>query len=201
MWWGRRFQGGILIPVYGSALQNPALGAKSGKREIPPYVHESLRREKRNRCFVSESGEGSAVPFPGRLFPLSWDQRHTLKVDAEFHLPFEIQANAVFLYNSPRPFTYYPTRDGFTPLDTSRSFLPNNARMFDVAFENAKLSRQFVVESTRRYVVTVYLNVRNLLNGRNVRWTDSNGRIGGELGDPSAYYDPRRVHAGVRLEL
>jgi hypothetical protein len=187
--------------VYGSALQNPALGAESGKREIPPYVHESLRREKRNRCFVSESGEGSAVPFPGRLFPLSWDQRHTLKVDAEFHLPFEIQANAVFLYSPPRPMTCYPTINGFTHPDTSSPFLPSNTRMFDAAFENAKLSRQFVVESTRRYVVTVYLNVRNLLNGRNVRWTDSNGRIGGELGDPSAYYDPRRVHAGVRLEL
>ena len=140
-------------------------------------------------------------PLPGRLFPLSWDQRHTLKVDAEFRLPFDIQGNAVFLYNSPRPYTYYPTRDGFTPRDTSRSFLPNNARMFDVAFVNAKLSRRFTVEGVRPYIITAYLDVRNLFNRKNVRWIDSNGRIGGELRDPTAYYDPRRVRLGVRLDL
>jgi hypothetical protein len=82
-----------------------------------------------------------------------------------------------------------------------RHSLIANARMFDVAFVNAKFSRQFVVEKARRYVITVYVDARNLLNKKNVRWIDSNGKIGGELGDPNAYYDPRRVRVGVRLEL
>jgi hypothetical protein len=54
--------------------------------------------------------------------------------------------------------------------------------MFDVAFVNAKFSRQSVVEKARRYVITVYVDVRNLLNKKNVRWIDSNGKIGGEWG-------------------
>jgi outer membrane receptor for ferrienterochelin and colicin len=139
--------------------------------------------------------------LPGRLFPLSWDQRHTLKVDAEFRLPYEIQGNVVFLYNSPRPYTYYPTRDGFTPLEPSRPFLPNNARMYDVAFVNAKFSKQFLLDEAGRNVLSVYVDVRNLLNRKNARWMDASGRIGGELGDPSAYYDLRRVRVGMKFGL
>ena len=139
--------------------------------------------------------------LPKSSYPLSWDQRHSLKIDAEFRLPYDIQGNAVFLYNSPRPYTYYPTRDGFTPLDPSRPFLPNNVRMFDVAIVNAKFSRQFLLDAAGRYVLTVYTDIRNLFDRKNVRWIDSNGRIGGELGDPSAYYDLRRVRVGVRVEL
>jgi len=30
---------------------------------------------------------------------------------------------------------------------------------------------------------------------------DSNGRVGGELGDPGAYYDPRRVFLGCSIEF
>ena len=140
-------------------------------------------------------------PVYPRPFPLSWDQRHTFKVDADFLLPWSIQGNAVVLYNSPRPYTYYPTRDGFTPIDPSRVFIPNNRRMSDVLFVNLKLSKRFKIHSTDRTFYTVYIDARNLMNKLNVRWMDSGGRIGGELGDPSAYYDPRRIRVGVKLEL
>ncbi len=134
-------------------------------------------------------------------FPLSWDQRHTVKADAEFRLPLDVDANFVFLYNSPRPYTHFPTRDGFTPLNPTKTLVPNNRRMYDVAFVNGKLSRRFVVDDDHRYVLSVYVDVRNLLNRKNVRWIDSSGRIGGELGDPGAYYESRRVRVGLRLEL
>ena len=134
-------------------------------------------------------------------FPLSWDQRHTVKVDAEFRMPLQVQGNVVVLYNSPRPYTYYPTRDGFTPLNPSKVFLPNNARMSDVVVVNAKFSRQFILDNAGRHLLTVYVDARNLLNRMNVRWMDSNGKIGGELGDPSAYYDPRRIRLGAKWEF
>jgi outer membrane receptor protein involved in Fe transport len=140
-------------------------------------------------------------PLVPKPFPLSWDQRHTVKVDAEVKLPFEIQSNVIVLYNSPRPYTYYPTRDGFTPLNPSISFIPNNRRMQDIVFVNLKLSRQFALGEADRYLLTVYADARNSLNTENVRWMDSSGRIGGELGDPGAYYDPRRVRVGVRMEF
>jgi hypothetical protein len=134
-------------------------------------------------------------------FPLSWDQRHTIKVDADFKLFLGMQANVIVLYNSPRPYTYYPTRDGYTPLDPTKAFVPNNARMKDVVFVNAKVSRRFELGEEGRYLLTIYADGRNVLNTQNVKWMDSSGRIGGELADPGAYYDPRRVRVGMRLEF
>jgi outer membrane receptor for ferrienterochelin and colicin len=140
-------------------------------------------------------------PLMARPFPLSWDQRHTVKLDADFKFFWGIQTNLIVLFNSPRPFTFYPTRDGFVPLDTTKSFVPNNQRMRNVWFVNLKASRLFTLDDTGRYLLTVYVDGRNLLNLKNVRWMDSSGRIGGELGDPGAYYDPRRIRIGLRLEF
>ncbi|HEY5614528.1 MAG TPA: TonB-dependent receptor [Bacteroidota bacterium] len=140
-------------------------------------------------------------PLAVTPFPLSWDQRHTIKADAEFTLPFDIRSNVIVLYNSPRPYTYFPTRDGFTPLDPTKLLVPNNRRMEDVIFFNVKLTRRFVFDEQQRYVLTVFADIRNTINKKNVRWYDSSGRVGGELGDPGAFYDPRRVRVGVRLEL
>jgi outer membrane receptor for ferrienterochelin and colicin len=140
-------------------------------------------------------------PLVARPFPLSWDQRHTVKADADFLLPLGIQTNVILLYNSPRPYTLYPTRDGFTPLDPSKAFLPNNGRMQNVVFMNVKASRQFALDNEGRYRLIVYVDARNSFNTKNIRWIDSSGRIGGELGDPGAYYDPRRIRIGFRLEM
>jgi outer membrane receptor protein involved in Fe transport len=140
-------------------------------------------------------------PLAVEPYPLSWDQRHTVKLDAEFGLWGGIHSDLIVLYNSARPFTFYPTRDGFTPLDSTKEFVPNNRRMEDVLFFNVKLTRQFELGGSRPYLLTVYADIRNALNKRNVLWMDSNGRIGGDLGDPSAYYDPRRVRVGARVEF
>lgn len=140
-------------------------------------------------------------PLVVQPFPLSWDQRHTIKADLDFKLPGNIQTNLVLMYNSPRPYTFYPTRDGFNPVDTSRAFLPNNARMSDIVFMNVKFILEFLLDEDHRSLLMVYLDIHNLLNRKNVRWVDSSGRIGGELGDPGAYYDYRRIRAGLRIEF
>lgn len=140
-------------------------------------------------------------PLAAKPYPLSWDQRHALKLDAEFQLIGGIQSNLVALYNSPHPYTYYPTRDGFKPTDTTKAFTPNNERMQNVLIVNLKLTRQFEFGDQNRYKLTVFADGRNILNSKNVRWVDSNGRVGGELSDPSAYYDFRRVRVGVRFEF
>lgn len=140
-------------------------------------------------------------PLVVQPYPLSWDQRHTVKADIDFSSPGDIQTNIILLYNSPRPYTFYPTRDGISPVDSTKAFLPNNARMLDVMLVNAKLSKRLSFGEQEEYILTVYCEVRNLLGKRNVRWIDSSGRIGGELGDPSAYYDPRRIHFGLKLEF
>jgi outer membrane receptor for ferrienterochelin and colicin len=138
------------------------------------------------------------VPAP---YPLSWDQRHTVKFDADFTLVGGIQTNLIAVYSSPKPYTYFPTRDGFTPSDTSAAFLPNNARMESNFVIDVKLFREFRFDAGVPVVATIYCDMRNLLNTKNVKWKDSNGRIGGELGDPSAYYEPRRVRVGFRVDF
>ncbi len=138
-------------------------------------------------------------PVAPVTFPLSWDQRHTVKLDAEPKLPFGLRANLIAIYSSAKPYTYFPTRDGFTPLYPNALFVPNNGRMEDVFTVNLKLSREFGGDG--KGVLTVYADARNLLNKRNVKWIDSNGRVGGELSDPGATFEPRRVRLGVKAEF
>jgi outer membrane receptor for ferrienterochelin and colicin len=137
-------------------------------------------------------------PIPAVPYPLSWDQKHTIKGDVELRLPGDIRSDWVLLYNSPRPYTYFPTRDGFTSIDSTKNFVPNNRRMFDVLMVNSKLSRRFTFGEEERFGIILYADITNIFNRANVRWIDSNGRIGGELNDPGAYYEPRRVRIGIQ---
>lgn len=138
-------------------------------------------------------------PIKAVSFPLSWDQRHSVKLDVETTLPYDIAVNGILWFNSPKPYTYFPTRDGFTPVDSTKDFLPNNARMKNILFANLKLSRQFFLDDHQGIALLAYVDARNIFNTRNVKWIDSNGRIGGELSDPSAYYELRRVRVGCSV--
>ncbi len=136
---------------------------------------------------------------PPKLFPLSWDQRHTIKVIANFRLPWETELSALWTYNTGRPYTFYPTYDGFTPLDSTMKFVPNNARLSDVNDLDIKAAKHFQYSQDLR--ITLFVDVRNLFNHRNARWSDSSGRIGGELGDLSAWDPYRRTRLGLRVEF
>jgi outer membrane receptor for ferrienterochelin and colicin len=138
-------------------------------------------------------------PVLNQPYPLSWDQLHTLKAVIDVKLPFEITGNVVWTFNTGRPYTYYPTKDGYTPLDTTQLFIPNNARLVSSSTLSFKFQRRFQIGGSS--FLTFYGDARNLLNAENVRWADSNGRVGGQLGDPSAYYDPRRFYLGVKYEM
>ncbi len=138
-------------------------------------------------------------PVLNEPYPLSWDQLHTIKMTLDVKLPFNIICNLVWFYNSGRPYTYFPTRDGYTAEDTTRAFMPNNARLPSNSTLNMKFSRTF--SFTDFISLQIYGDIQNLFNAKNARWADSNGRIGGQLDDPSAYYDPRRFSIGVRYEM
>ncbi|MDZ7291459.1 MAG: TonB-dependent receptor [candidate division KSB1 bacterium] len=142
-------------------------------------------------------------PVFNRPFYLSWDQRHTLKADFLFDLPKGLNVNLLWQFHTGRPFTYYPSKDGFTPDFPDRPFLPNTGRMRSINVIDLYAAKDFDLRRNAAGAInerkfTVYVDVRNLLNAKNVRWVDSSGRIGGELGDPSAYYSPRRTAIGIR---
>lgn len=138
-------------------------------------------------------------PVLNEPYPLSWDQLHTLKLVVDAKLPFDIVCNLIWSYNSGRPYTYFPTRDGYIAEDTTRAFIPNNARLPANSTINMKFSKTFSFGNLMS--LQIYGDIRNLLNAKNPKWADSNGRIGGQLNDPSAYYDPRRFSIGLRYEM
>ena len=132
---------------------------------------------------------------------LSWDQRHTFKVDAAIHLPYEITCRAFYHFHTGRPYTYYPSRDGFTPSDSTLSFSPNNARMAPFSNLDIKISKPIHIALERFFDLVLFLDARDVFNTHNVKWEDSSGKVGGELGDPSAYYIGRRIRGGVSAEI
>jgi len=135
------------------------------------------------------------------LFHLSWDQRHTFKVNAIFHLPFGVEANTFLHSFTGRPYTYFPSRDGFTPANPNQVFIPNNERMSGYTNLDVKISKKFSLEFSRFTDIVLYADIRNALDRRNVRWMDSAGRIGGELEDPSGYHIGRRSRIGLSVEV
>ncbi len=138
-------------------------------------------------------------PLVNQPYPLSWDQLHTLKISVDAQLPFGIDMNALWSYNSGRPYTYYPTKNGYTAVDSSIAFIPNNARLPSNNTLNVKFTKRFRINDLMG--LSIYGDIRNFFNTMNARWADSNGKIGGQLGDPSAYYDPRRFSIGFRYEM
>lgn len=138
-------------------------------------------------------------PVVNQPYPLSWDQLHSLKVNADLKLPYDLSVNLLWSFATGKPYTYFPSKDGFTPEDSTMAFLPNNARLPSTSTVNLKFSK--VVSLGYGKGLTVYGDVANLFNSKNAKWADANGRVGGQLADPSAWYEGRRFSLGVRYEL
>jgi outer membrane receptor for ferrienterochelin and colicin len=138
-------------------------------------------------------------PVANTPYPLSWDQKHTIKLEVDAELPGDVSSNFVYTFATGKPYTYYPTKDGFTPEDPTLPFIPNNARLPSTSTLNARFSHKVLVGGSTSFVL--YGNIYNLFDALNAKWADANGRIGGQLGDPSAYYDPRRVIIGVKYDM
>jgi len=112
----------------------------------------------------------------------------------------------IWQYHSGRPYTFYPSQDGITPLNPEMLFLPNNRRMPSYHLADLRVGKSHCFGSAAAtsgkggLKTELYLKVNNLFNDRNVRWIDACGRIGGELSDPSAWEIGRRSAIGFRAE-
>jgi outer membrane receptor for ferrienterochelin and colicin len=139
------------------------------------------------------------LPPATRVYPLSWDQRHTVKAQLVLTLPEAFTVGTATEWHTGRPYTAYPTSTGFEKINGGK-FYQNNARMPAYLNIDLKIEKRFHCSEAGPPSLALYLDSRNILNQRNVQWMDSNGRIGGELGDPSGYFTGRRTSLGLRFE-
>jgi hypothetical protein len=147
--------------------------------------------------FLAQYGLPPAI----RVYPLSWDQTHTVKLTTTIVAPWDMRLNFLVHWHSGRPYTNFPTQTGFEPVEDPGLFQPNNERMPSFTNIDLRFSQAFRLGLTSSSILTLYLDVRNLLDEKNVSWMDSNGRIGGELGDPSGYFIGRRTSLGIQVEI
>jgi len=168
----------------------------TGEFSYTYMVAEGTSGSAQDAFYLAQFGFLPAV----RSYPLSWDQRHTVKLSAQAAMKSGTTVSLAAEYHTGRPYTYYPTSTGFAPVTTA-PFAENNARMPDCT--NIDLRAEQVIDLGFWSVATVkmYADIRNLLDARNVSWMDSNGRIGGELGDPSGYFVGRRTRVGLQVEF
>jgi outer membrane receptor for ferrienterochelin and colicin len=140
-------------------------------------------------------------PVANTPYYLSWDERHSVKADLYFSLPLAVRINLVWQYHSGRPYTYYPSFDGFSSANEEMLFVPNNRRMPGYNLTDLRIGKTLSFGMRAggiRPYLELYLDVRNLFNNRNVIWIDASGRTGGELGDPAAWEIGRRTMVGCR---
>jgi len=147
--------------------------------------------------FLAQYGLPPAI----RIYPLSWDQTHTIKLTSALLMPWDMRLNFLVHWHSGRPYTRYPTETGFQPVPDAGPFQPNNERMPSFTNVDVRIAQVFRFGWTPSSLIMLYLDVRNLFDEQNVSWIDSNGRIGGELQDPSGYFIGRRTSLGVQIEL
>jgi outer membrane receptor protein involved in Fe transport len=146
--------------------------------------------------YIAQYGLPPAI----RVYPLSWDERHSVKLVTTLSTPWDLDLTVVAEAHSGRPYTNYPTSTGFDPIDGGL-FAANNARMPGNSNVDLKLSKYCTFAWWPNSRVTFYFDVSNLTNEKSVRWMDSNARIGGELGDPGGYFIGRRTYLGFTAEF
>jgi outer membrane receptor protein involved in Fe transport len=126
---------------------------------------------------------GMHVPIG--TYPLSWDQRHTLVVDVDVRRTDKWGVNVLWRWNSPLP---------YTPGDGK----PNSERMWSRYWLDLKAEK--ILHPLNRKLA-VYVEVKNLLDTKNIFWVDWYGQPGGTLSDPTAWSAGRRVWLGISWEF
>jgi outer membrane receptor protein involved in Fe transport len=168
----------------------------TGELSYTYMVAEGVSGSSTDGFYIAQYG----LPPGRRVFPLSWDQTHTVKGLLTVSLPWGMAVTGAFDWHSGRPYTEYPTATGFEKIDGGR-FFQNNARMPRYMNIDLKVEQRFSPSWWPGGYIVLAMDCRNLTEERNVAWMDSNGRIGGELSDPSGYYIGRRTSLGIRAEF
>jgi hypothetical protein len=139
---------------------------------------------------------GGDIFAPYEWGPSSYDERHRVTIAGVFMLPFDIDLSPSFTVASARPYTQYrannPSGDGslFVLLDDGTPAGPNNARGIPLVNLNARLTKNFVMGSSRK--IGVFAELYNLLNRANF-----GNQYGGNAFSPATYNQPVNYLGGT----
>ena len=179
-----------------AVLSRPRGGWITGELSYTYMTAEGVSGSSSDGFYIAQYG----LPPARRIYPLSWDQRHSVKCAASVAAPWGTSVNTILDWHSGRPYTSYPTSTGFEKVNGGL-FVENNARMPAALTIDVRAQQEFHPIWWPEATFTVYVDCRNLTNERNVVWVDSNGRVGGELDDPSGYAIGRRTSLGLQIEF
>jgi outer membrane receptor protein involved in Fe transport len=84
-----------------------------GELSYTYMVAEGISASAQDGFYIAQYGLSPAR----RVFPLSWDQRQTVKAVTTLATPWALNLNLVVQWHSGRPYTKYPTSTGFEPVD------------------------------------------------------------------------------------
>ena len=168
----------------------------TGELSYTYMVTEGISGSPYDGYYIAQYG----LPPGRRVAPLSWDQRHTVKLQITVMREEDFSLTLAGQWHSGRPYTSYPTATGYDAIDGGRFFL-NNARMSPFTLLDIRAEKHFPLPWADVGLLTVFLDVRNVLNARNALWVDSNDRIGGELSDPSGISIGRRTSLGLQMSF
>jgi outer membrane receptor for ferrienterochelin and colicin len=169
-------------------------GWVTGELSYAYQVAEATSGSSYDGFYIAQYG----LPPGVRTFPLSWDQTHTVKLTTTLTTPWDFDVTTFLHWHTGRPYTRYPSSTGFDPV-VAGAFLQNNDRMPAYINLDFRAEKRFPLPWTPGAVLMLYVDVRNVANQKNVVWMDSNGRIGGELYDPSGNTIGRRTNVGVQI--
>ena len=135
--------------------------------------------------------------FPVREFPLDFDQRHTISLNLDYRIPRDFHGelfgismpsswgtNVLFKYGSGMPYTK-------TDNDGNRIGLLNEGRMPSTYTVDLKLNKDFYISKSSNSFVSLFVEVENLFDRRNVINVYSNtGEPDDDGRDRSLVLDP-----------
>ncbi|MDP6260842.1 MAG: carboxypeptidase-like regulatory domain-containing protein [Candidatus Marinimicrobia bacterium] len=141
-----------------------------------------------------------------KVVPLSWDQPHALRLNANFNLPFKVSLSVISRLESGYPYT--PKSEN----EVSSIAGENSGRKISVRNTDINFQKRFVFGG--KTLIIAYAKIYNIFDKKNENYVwDSTGRAGyslgqygGELSDayenrPQWYSKPRMIYFGLKIEL
>ena len=157
------------------------------------YGNSSDPRETANRAQAGKDSRPRDVPF-------SWDQRHTLNLQAIYYVPDDLSISTIIRFGSGQPYT-----PQIGPASFTSDLQTNSGRKSSYVIVDLRAEKFFNLAFIN---FSIFARVHNLLNENTVNgfvfagtgspdYSLTPTADASQLLDPSRFYEPRRIEVGI----